>query len=56
MKPILLLTALLALFSHLANGQVKTNFNNVEIMTSKGKFGKNFQAKSPRTIPAKDIK
>jgi lysyl endopeptidase len=56
MKPILLLTMLLALFSQLANGQVKTNFNNAEVMTSKGKFGKNFQAKSPRIIPAKDIK
>ena len=56
MKPILLLTVSLVLFSHIANGQVKTNFNNAEIMTSKGKFGKNFQAKSPRTIPAKDIK
>jgi|GEM_PF-436665 len=56
MKPILLLTVLLALFSQLANGQVKTNFNNAEVMTARGKFGKNFQAKSPRTIPAKDIK
>jgi lysyl endopeptidase len=56
MKPILLLTVLLALFSQLANGQVKTNFNNAEMMTSKGKFRKNFQAKSPRIIPAKDIK
>ena len=56
MKPILLLTVSLVLFSHLANGQVKTNFNNAEIMTNKGKFGKNFPTKSPRSIPAKDIK
>ncbi|MBS1949603.1 MAG: T9SS type A sorting domain-containing protein [Bacteroidetes bacterium] len=36
-------------------GQVKTNFNNHEEVTVKGKFQKNFSAKIHRNIPPKDI-
>lgn len=55
MRPILLLTVLLA-FMHIANAQVKTNFNNAELITARGKFMKGFRSKSPFVIPARDIK
>lgn len=29
------------------NAQVKTDFNNRELITERGKFSKNFQGKSP---------
>jgi len=55
MRLLLLLTLFLASLNF-AKAQVKTNFNNAEVMTTKGKFGKNFLTKSPHTIPAKNIK
>lgn len=55
MRPILLLTLFLASLNF-AKAQVKTNFNNAEVITAKGKFDKNYLTKSPHTIPAKDIK
>lgn len=55
MRPVLFLTVLLA-FMTLANAQVKTNFNNPESITTRGKFMKNFRAKNPYIIPARDIK
>lgn len=55
MKKVLLLTWLLA-FAGWTNAQVKTNFNSYESLTSGGKYIKNFRAKSPYVIPARDIK
>ncbi len=55
MRAILLVTMLLA-FLNLAKAQVKTNFNNPETITTRGKLGKDFRAKSLYVIPARDIK
>lgn len=43
-------------FLRLSHAQVKTNFNNVEPISSMGKFQKNFREKNPYVIPARDIK
>lgn len=37
------------------DAQVKTNFNNREPITERGKFSKSFREKNPQIIPAKDI-
>ena len=55
MRPILLLALFLA-FLNTAKGQVKTNFNNPESITTRGKFMKDFRAKNPYVIPARDIR
>ncbi len=56
MRTILLLSVFLLLFFNPANAQVKTNFNNTEHITARGKFVKDFRGKSPHIIPARDIK
>lgn len=50
-----LLFILLFVFASLANAQVKTNFNNSDVITEQGKFSKNYRGKKPFTIPAQDI-
>jgi hypothetical protein len=35
---------------------VRTNINNDEVITSRGKFEKNYRPKPPYIIPPKDIK
>lgn len=55
MRLILTVTILL-MFVYLTNAQVKTNFNNRDLITTAGKFAKNFRGKSPLVIPARDIK
>ncbi|MFN3998324.1 hypothetical protein [Algoriphagus sp.] len=50
-----LLSILLFVFASLANAQVKTNFNNSDVITEQGKFSKNYRGKRPFTIPAQDI-
>ncbi len=42
-----LLALMLLVVLHFANAQVKTNFNNPEIITARGKFMKDFRAKKP---------
>jgi lysyl endopeptidase len=51
-----LLSILLLVFVSFVNAQVKTEFNNPEQVTARGKFSKNFLGKSPYVIPARDIK
>ncbi len=55
MRTMLLLTFFIALVFTI-DAQVKTDFNNHELITERGKFSKNFQGKSPYVIPAQDIK
>ena len=52
----ILLTIFLLIFLSFTKAQVKTNFNNHEVITVLGKFQKAFQPKGPYIIPAKDIK
>ncbi len=51
-----LIYILLLSFVSFANAQVKTNFNNQEQISIRGKFVKQFRGKSPYLIPARDIK
>ncbi len=55
MRPVLLLTFLLTLFNF-TKAQVKTNFNNPEVITARGKFIKDFRVKAPYVIPAMNVK
>lgn len=55
MKLILIPTAFIFIWS-IANAQVRTNINNDEVITARGKFKKNYSTKSPYLIPPKDIK
>lgn len=52
---LILLLILFLVFACLANAQVKTNFNNREPVTARGKFSKDFRGESPYIIPARDI-
>ena len=54
MRTILLLTLLISSL-HFTNAQVSTNFNSHDVITTRGKFKKDFTAKAPHLIPAKDI-
>jgi len=56
MKPILTLSLFIVIAFNTAIGQVKTNFNNPESISAKGKFNKDFRAKNAYVIPARDIK
>jgi hypothetical protein len=51
MKQILTLTMLLSLLSF-AKAQVSTNFTSTEVITTRGKFNRDFPAKNPFVIPA----
>lgn len=43
-------------FSYLSIAQVKTNFNNPEKLTEKGKFKRNYKSKVDLELPEKDLK
>jgi lysyl endopeptidase len=55
MRLTLVSTAFIFIWS-IANAQVRTNINNDEAITDRGKFKKNYSTKSPYLIPPKDIK
>ena len=55
MRPILVSLAFIFVWS-IANSQVRTNINNGEVITARGKFKKNYSAKASYRIPPKDIK
>jgi lysyl endopeptidase len=55
MKPLLISFLLLA-FVNFTSAQVKTNFNNQEQISVRGKFVKKFRGKNPYIVAAKDIK
>lgn len=55
MRLILVFIAFIFIWS-IANAQVRTNINNDEVITARGKFKKNYNAKAPYLIPPKDIK
>ena len=55
MRLILVPAAFIFIWS-IANAQVRTNINNDEVITARGKFKKNYSAKAPYLIPPKDIK
>jgi lysyl endopeptidase len=55
MRVILLLT-LFGAFAKIAHTQVKTDFNNRETITMRGKFSKSFTGRTPHIIAARDNK
>ncbi|MBX2901172.1 MAG: trypsin-like peptidase domain-containing protein [Cyclobacteriaceae bacterium] len=54
MRPFLLSIAFI-FFCDISNAQVRTNINNDEVITARGKFKKNYTVKPPYIIPPQDV-